>query len=66
MIPVTIGGLGLREGLFVAILGRLGVESDVALGLAAQWLASSVGFAIVGAVVALVSRPRPITPAAIP
>lgn len=60
MIPVTIGGLGLREGLFVAILGRLGVASDVALGLAAQWLASSVGFAIVGAVVAIASRPRPI------
>jgi uncharacterized membrane protein YbhN (UPF0104 family) len=58
MLPVTIGGLGLREGLFVAILGRLGVASDVALGLAAQWLASSVGFAIAGAVVALVSRPR--------
>ena len=54
MVPITIGGLGLREGLFVAILGRLGVESDVALGLAAQWLASSLMFAIAGAVVAVV------------
>lgn len=53
MVPVTIGGLGLREGLFVAILGPLGVAPDVALGLAAQWLASSVGFAVVGAGVAL-------------
>lgn len=56
MVPVTIGGLGLREGLFVAILGPLGVASDVALGLAAQWLASSVGFAVVGAGVALADR----------
>ena len=53
MVPVTIGGLGLREGLFVAILGPLGVPPVVALGLAAQWLASSVGFAVAGAVVAL-------------
>ncbi len=53
MIPITIGGIGLREGLFVAILGRLGVDGDVALGLAAQWLASSVGFALAGGVVAL-------------
>lgn len=51
MIPVTLGGHGLREGLFVGILGQLGVESDVALGLAAQWLASSVLFAIAGALV---------------
>ncbi len=61
MVPVTIGGLGLREGLFVAILGPLGVAPDVALGLAAQWLASSVLFAIMGAVVALVDAwPAPL------
>jgi uncharacterized membrane protein YbhN (UPF0104 family) len=56
MIPVTLGGFGLREGLFVGVLGQLGIESDVALGLAAQWLASSIGFAIVGAIVSLASR----------
>jgi uncharacterized membrane protein YbhN (UPF0104 family) len=59
MVPVTIGGLGLREGLFVAILGPLGVPPAVALGLAAQWLASSVLFAIAGAVVALAETGRP-------
>ncbi|MBK7400135.1 MAG: flippase-like domain-containing protein [Myxococcales bacterium] len=58
MVPITIGGLGLREGLFVAILGPLGVAPAVALGLAAQWLASSVGFAIVGAGVALTDGKR--------
>jgi uncharacterized membrane protein YbhN (UPF0104 family) len=51
MLPLTIGGLGLREGLFVGILRPLGVPSAVALGLAAQWLASSVAFALAGAVV---------------
>jgi uncharacterized membrane protein YbhN (UPF0104 family) len=51
MVPITLGGLGLREGLFVGILGLLAVPSDVALGLAAQWLASSVAFALAGALV---------------
>ncbi|MBI2394037.1 MAG: flippase-like domain-containing protein [Deltaproteobacteria bacterium] len=58
MVPITIGGLGLREGLFVGILGMLRVPADVALGLAAQWLASSVAFAIAGAGVA-VADPAP-------
>jgi uncharacterized membrane protein YbhN (UPF0104 family) len=53
MVPITLGGLGLREGLFVGILGMLAVPADVALGLAAQWLASSLAFAIAGAIVAL-------------
>jgi len=59
MVPITIGGLGLREGLFVAVLGALGVEKDVALGLAAQWLASSVAFAIAGGIVALTVHADP-------
>lgn len=54
MVPITLGGLGLREGLFVGILGMLAVPADVALGLAAQWLASSLAFAVAGAVVAVV------------
>lgn len=61
MVPITIGGLGLREGLFVGILGMLRVPGDVALGLAAQWLASSVAFAIAGAGVA-VADPAPSAP----
>lgn len=61
MVPITLGGLGLREGLFVGILGMLQVPKDVALGLAAQWLASSVGFAVAGAVVA-VAAPGPTGP----
>jgi hypothetical protein len=68
MVPITLGGLGLREGLFVGVLGLLNVPSDVALGLAAQWLASSLAFAVAGAIVAVVD-PNPeaaVTPAAEP
>ncbi|MGZ3472911.1 MAG: lysylphosphatidylglycerol synthase transmembrane domain-containing protein [Polyangiales bacterium] len=62
MVPLTIGGLGLREGLFVGILRPLGVPSPVALGLAAQWLASSVAFAVAGAFVVLSGPPVSETP----
>lgn len=47
--PITIGGHGLREGLYVGVLGMLGVPSDVALGLSAMFVASSLLFSGVGA-----------------
>jgi glycosyltransferase 2 family protein len=33
LIPVTIGGVGLREGSFIILLGWLGITSDQALSL---------------------------------
>lgn len=67
MTPITLGGLGLREGLFVGVLGMLNVPPDVALGLAAQWLASSLAFAIAGAVVAVADpAATPTTDPAVP
>jgi hypothetical protein len=42
MLPVSIGGLGLRESLFVVVLGRLGVPAPTALGLGLVWLATYV------------------------
>jgi hypothetical protein len=42
MLPVSIGGLGLRESLFVVVLGRLGVNEATALGLGLVWLATYV------------------------
>jgi hypothetical protein len=61
MVPLTLGGHGLREGLYVGILGALGVASDVALGLAGIWLLACFGFSVVGvfvAVLAPVKRPE--------
>lgn len=52
--PVSVGGHGLREGLYVGILGALGVPRAVALGLAAAFLASSLLFSLVGAIILLV------------
>ena len=51
LLPVSIAGLGVRESLFVVLLGQLGVESGKAMALALVWLASALLLAFAGAVV---------------
>ncbi|HTS01714.1 MAG TPA: lysylphosphatidylglycerol synthase transmembrane domain-containing protein [Thermoanaerobaculia bacterium] len=58
-LPVTIGGIGLRESLFVAVLGRLGVASGQALLMAAVWGFEWLALAIVGAVLVPATRLSP-------
>lgn len=60
LAPVSLGGHGLREGLFVVVLGLLGVPKDVALGLALLALAYNVFFALLGGIVAFVEPTPPI------
>lgn len=60
LAPVSLGGHGLREGLFVVVLGLLGVPKDVALGLALIALAYNIFFALLGGLVALVEPTPPI------
>lgn len=59
MLPVTIGGLGLRESLFVVVLAPFGVSSERALTLAVVWLASNLVVGAAGIVVMLAER-RPV------
>lgn len=59
MIPLTLGGHGLREGLYVGVLGALGMASDVALGLSALWLATGLIMAAAGALVAILAPVKP-------
>ncbi len=51
MLPVSIAGLGVRESMFVVLLGELGVEASKALSLALIWLASALLLAVAGALV---------------
>ncbi len=53
MLPVSIGGIGLRESLFVVVLGRLGVGEATALGLGLVWLATYLLVAGPGVVLVL-------------
>lgn len=48
--PITIGGFGLRESLFVTVLAPFGIAADRAFALSLVWLASN----LVGATVGLV------------
>ncbi len=48
MVPISFGGFGVREGLFVVTLGLLGIESDRALALSVVWILALVPPAIVG------------------
>jgi uncharacterized membrane protein YbhN (UPF0104 family) len=56
MLPVSLGGMGQREGLFVLILGLLGVDRPTALALSLLWLGSYVVLAVAGVAVMLVER----------
>ncbi|MFZ5896364.1 MAG: lysylphosphatidylglycerol synthase transmembrane domain-containing protein [Myxococcota bacterium] len=49
--PVTIGGFGLREALFVHILADYGVSAERALLLSMLWFVSSLLLALAGLVV---------------
>ncbi|MCS6900124.1 MAG: lysylphosphatidylglycerol synthase transmembrane domain-containing protein [Myxococcales bacterium] len=48
MLPVSLGGVGLRESLFVLVLGRLGVDRATALALGLLWLGTYFALAIPG------------------
>lgn len=58
MIPITISGLGLREGLFVVVLGQLGVDRTIALAIAVQALAGLLFVAFGGLLVLLAEHFR--------
>lgn len=53
MLPVTIAGIGLRESLFVVVLGRLGVPEATALALSVLWFATFFAIAAPGVVLVL-------------
>jgi len=40
MIPISISGLGVREGSFVILLGLIGVKSEIATSLSLAWFFS--------------------------
>lgn len=51
MIPVSLNGLGVREGAFVFFLAQVGVPQEQALSLALLWLAVLVAAGLIGGLV---------------
>jgi len=56
MVPVSMGGLGVREGSFVALFSAAGMSPATAMAVAGLWLLMTLIQAMVGAVVLLVWR----------
>ncbi len=53
VIPLSIGGLGLREGLFVGVFVLLGLPREEGLALALMWGFVGLAWALAGAAVFL-------------
>lgn len=47
-IPVSISGIGLREGAFVILLGTVGVSQEMSVALSLVWFLSYVAASLVG------------------
>lgn len=55
MIPISLNGLGVREGAFVFFLAQVGVPEAHALSLALIWLAVLVASSLIGGLVWIVT-----------
>jgi hypothetical protein len=53
-IPVTIGGIGLREAGYILLFTQVGVTKEHALGISLIFFLLLVGWAIVGAILSVV------------
>jgi hypothetical protein len=51
LIPISIGGIGVREYLYVALFGAVGMSAQSALALALSVLAAAIAFAVLGFVI---------------
>ena len=60
MIPISLNGMGIREGGMVLFLNPLGIDHSTALSLAFLWFAATTAVSLVGGGVYLCGRfPRP-------
>lgn len=48
LLPISIGGTGVREALFVALFGAVGMRAEVALALSLSTLAAALAWGLVG------------------
>lgn len=59
MLPVSLGGLGVRDAALASLLVPFGVPAAVGLVASLAWQAVLIGGALVGGLLGLVLRPRP-------
>lgn len=59
MIPISLSGLGVREGITVFLFAKAGVSSSGALGLSLAWFSIVALASLPGGMVFLTERSRP-------
>ena len=56
MIPISINGLGLREGAFVVLFVSIGMSKEAAIAISVLFLAQAMLQGLIGGVLFLVHR----------
>ena len=56
MIPISINGLGLREGAFVVLFVSIGMSKEAAIAISVLFLAQAMLQGLIGSVLFLVHR----------
>lgn len=59
MIPISVGGIGLREGALMGCLGYLGVPGETAMALSLGMFAVAVYGAVIGGILELIRHANP-------
>ncbi|HUT63452.1 MAG TPA: lysylphosphatidylglycerol synthase transmembrane domain-containing protein [Anaerolineae bacterium] len=50
MLPVSVNGLGVREGSFVFLFMTAGMEKEMAMAICILWFVQNIGLGVIGAV----------------
>ena len=58
LVPISIGGTGVREYLYVTLFGAVGMPRDAALALSLSLLGTAIVWAIVGFAIFTIDRRR--------
>jgi uncharacterized protein (TIRG00374 family) len=62
LIPITLGGLGLREGMTIYLFQKIGVESAHAMGLSLTWYFILILSSMLGGIIFAVRNYNPSAP----
>jgi len=56
MLPISINGLGLREGSFVLFFGAVGMPKETAMAISLLWFAQNIGLGIIGGIFVVLEK----------
>jgi glycosyltransferase 2 family protein len=62
LIPITLGGLGLREGMTIYLFQKIGVESAHAMGLSLTWYFILILSSALGGIIFVLRNINPSSP----